>query len=83
MGSPRVQAVCGSCRRQNTCPDAATLEQLHRFLENSRLAAEFSLADATRYRLGCERYAPARRRKAQGRPPLRLVVADEGGRPCA
>lgn len=83
MKPPRVQAVCGSCQRQDTCQDAATLDQFRRFLESSRLAAEFGLASSGRYRLGCERYAPVRAGSGRARPPLRLVLPDEGRRPCA
>lgn len=77
-----VRAVCGSCRRCATCPDAATLEQLRRFLENSRLAAEMELSSGARYRLGCNRYRPDRRQPAHPTPPLQLVARKDEGLPC-
>ena len=83
MPRAHVRAVCGSCRRRATCPDAATLEQLRRFLENSRLAAELELSNSERYRLGCERYRPERRQTARPNPPLRLVARNDEGLPCA
>lgn len=83
MPQDRVRAVCGSCRRRARCPDAATLEILRTFLENSHLAAELELANAKRYRLGCERYRPDRREVRQTAPPLRLVARNDEVLPCA
>lgn len=61
MPRPNVQAVCGTCRLQSACPDAATLQLLRDFLENSGMAAEMALTGQARYRLGCDRYRPERR----------------------
>ena len=68
MPRTKVQAVCGSCRLQSTCQDAATLQVLRDFLENSGMAAELTLTSRARYRLGCDRYRPDRglRRSVEG-----------------
>ena len=83
MASPRVKAVCGTCKWRSSCPDAGTLEQLRDFLENSRLAAEFDLLEARCYRLGCDRYVLDRRRSARRASPSQLVVGNDNGLPCA
>lgn len=83
MPRARVKAVCGSCKWRSNCSDAATLERLRRFLENSRLAAELALTHGKRYRLGCERYQPDRREKLPSQPPLRIIVANDRSTPCA
>lgn len=67
MARTKVQAVCGSCRLQSTCQDAATLQLLRDFLENSGMAAELALTSRVRYRLGCDRYRPDRRRRTADR----------------
>ena len=69
MARTKVQAVCGSCRLESSCPDAPTLQVLRDFLENSGMAAELTLTDRARYRLGCDRYRPDRRRRTVDRPP--------------
>jgi hypothetical protein len=84
MGRARMQAVCGSCRWRSVCPDAATLEQMARAIEGSRLAGEFPMRVARRYRLGCDRYRYAGKEPV-GLPTtqLRLVVANDGEPPGA
>ena len=83
MARARTRAVCGSCRWHGNCRDADALEQLRSFIENSQLAAEFALASSTRFRLGCERYEPIRRRKSPAHPHLRLIVANDSDLPCS
>jgi hypothetical protein len=47
-------------------------------MESSRLAGEFPLRIARRYRLGCERYRYAGKEPIEIAPvPLRLVVAND------
>ena len=84
MRRARMQAVCGSCRWRAVCPDAATLEQLQNAIENSRLAGEFPLRVARRYRLGCDRYRFAGKEAPTTQsPPLRLIVVNDGEPPVA
>ena len=64
MPRPNVQAVCGTCRLQSAYPDAATLQLLRDFLENSGMAAELTRTNRARYRLGCDRYRPDRARRS-------------------
>jgi hypothetical protein len=68
MAGARVQAVCGTCRRRETCQDAPTLDVLRGFIENSQIAAELALDGRVRYRLGCDRYRPDRRGRAFDEP---------------
>jgi hypothetical protein len=84
MRRARMQAVCGSCRWREVCPDAPILEQLGKAIESSRLAGEFPLRIARRYRLGCDRYRYAGKDSVEVEPtPLRLIVANDGDAPVA
>lgn len=76
MPDSKVQAVCGTCAWKRDCSDLATLEQLRGFIENSGLAAEMALASGKRYRLGCERYRPARRPAASSQPRLKVIAIE-------
>ena len=78
MPRKKVQAVCGSCRLQYACEDAVTLQVLRDFLENSNLAAEMTLTGQARYRLGCDRYRPDRRRRSVDEP----LAAPTQHKPC-
>ena len=84
MRRARMQAVCGSCRWRAVCPDAAVLEQLSEAIESSRLAGEFPLHIARRYRLGCDRYRYVGKETQEVAPThLRLIVANDGESPVA
>ena len=84
MRRARVQAVCGSCRWRPVCPDAPALEQMSNAIEASRLAGEFPLRVARRFRLGCDRYRFAGKDAPPAAPPaLRLIVANDFDPPIA
>lgn len=77
MPRSKLHAACWSCGRRGICDDARTLEQFHRFLENSGLAAELRLPSGNRYRLGCERYQSKRNLKPARRPTGQLPIRDD------